>query len=61
MRDRTIILGDFLDEARANNLIATLIYLRDENPEKMITIYFNCPGALMKPTLAVYDVMQQLK
>ena len=48
------MLGDFLDEAKCNNLIATLLYLKQESSTKQITLYFNCPGALMKSCLAVY-------
>lgn len=57
-QDRTLFLGDFLDEQKSNKLIATLLYLREESPSKQITLYFNVPGALIKPSLAIYDVMQ---
>jgi len=56
-RDRIIVLGDFLDEQRSNNLIATLLYLKQENKRKQISLYINIPGALMKPTMAVYDTL----
>jgi len=58
--ERIIVIGDFLDEAKANNLIATLLYLKQESNTKQITLYFNCPGALMKSCLAVYDTMKSL-
>ena len=57
-RERIIILTDFLDEQRSNNLIATLLYLKSESNTKQITLYFNVPGALMKPSLAVYDTLR---
>jgi ATP-dependent Clp protease protease subunit len=60
-RERIIILTDFLDEARSNNLIATLLYLKQQDSTKQITLYFNVPGALMKPSLAVYDTIKSLK
>jgi ATP-dependent Clp protease protease subunit len=59
-KDRTLFLGDFLDEAKSNGLIATLLYLREESPYDEITLYFNVPGALIKPSLAVFDVLQTL-
>jgi len=60
-RERIIILTDFMDEARSNNLIATLLYLKQQDSTKQITLYFNVPGALMKPSLAVYDTIKSLK
>ncbi len=60
-RERIVILGDFLDEEKANNLIATLMYLKNEDPKKQINLYFNVPGALMKPTLAVYDTLMDME
>ena len=59
-RDRIMLVGNFLDEEQANSLIAVLLYLRFEDPKKPISIYFNVPGALMKPCLAVYDTLQTL-
>jgi len=60
-RDRILLVGNFLDEEQANSLIATLLYLRFDDPRKEISIYFNVPGALMKPCLAVYDTLQSLE
>jgi len=59
-RDRIILVGSFLDEEACNNLIATLLYLKFDNIHKPISIYFNSPGALIKPCLAVYDTIQTL-
>ena len=59
-RERIVILGDFLDEEKANNLIATLMYLKNDDPKKQISLYINVPGALMKPTLAVYDTLMSM-
>ena len=50
-----IICSRFLDEDKCNELIGTLLYLKNDNPRLPISIYFNVPGALMKPCLAVYD------
>lgn len=60
-RDRILLVGSFLDEEQANQLIAVLLYLRFEDPKKPISIYMNVPGALMKPCLAVYDTLQTLE
>eukprot|EP00617_Octactis_speculum_P008015 CAMPEP_0185776242 /NCGR_PEP_ID=MMETSP1174-20130828/84972_1 /TAXON_ID=35687 /ORGANISM="Dictyocha speculum, Strain CCMP1381" /LENGTH=256 /DNA_ID=CAMNT_0028464115 /DNA_START=620 /DNA_END=1390 /DNA_ORIENTATION=- len=61
LMDRVIVLGSFLDEEQANNLIATLLYLQKEDREKKISLYMNIPGALLKPSLAVYDTLKSLK
>lgn len=53
-RDRTLFISKFIDEEVANNLIAILLYLRDEDPREPISMYFNVPGALLRPSLALY-------
>ena len=60
-RDRIMLVGNFLDEEQANSLIAVLLHLRFEDPKKPISIYFNVPGALMKPCLAVYDTLMTME
>jgi ATP-dependent Clp protease, protease subunit len=60
-RDRTIFVSTFIDEAAANNLIAIMLYLRSQSPRDPISMYFNVPGALLRPSLALYDLMQQTK
>jgi len=60
-RDRTIMISQFIDEEYANNLIAIMLYLRKENPREPISLYFNVPGGLLRPCLAVYDLIQQTK
>ncbi|CEM00799.1 unnamed protein product [Vitrella brassicaformis CCMP3155] len=57
LRDRVIFVGRFLDEEAANQIIATLLYLRSEDSTRPISLYMNVPGALMKPSLAIYDAM----
>ena len=59
-RERVLLVGNFLDEDQANQLIAILLYLRYDSPSKPISIYFNVPGALMKPCLAIFDTIQSL-
>ena len=56
-----MLVGNFLDEEQANSLIALLLFMRFEDPRKPISIYFNVPGALMKPCLAVYDTLRTLE
>lgn len=60
-RDRIMLIGNFIDEEAANNIIAILLFLRKEDPNKKITLYFNVPGALLRPALAVYDVIGQCR
>lgn len=58
-RDRIMLIGNFIDEEAANNIISILLYLKKESKDDKITLYFNVPGALLRPALAVYDVIQQ--
>lgn len=60
-RDRTIMIGKFIDEEYANEIIAIILYMRKEDYKRDISIYFNVPGALLRPTLAIYDLLQQTK
>eukprot|EP00596_Hydrurales_sp_CCMP1899_P010436 CAMPEP_0119050464 /NCGR_PEP_ID=MMETSP1177-20130426/70070_1 /TAXON_ID=2985 /ORGANISM="Ochromonas sp, Strain CCMP1899" /LENGTH=322 /DNA_ID=CAMNT_0007028893 /DNA_START=207 /DNA_END=1175 /DNA_ORIENTATION=+ len=59
-RDRTLFVGRFLDDEACNQLIASLIWLQSQNSKDPITLYFNVPGAMSKPALAVYDVMRRM-
>ena len=58
LRDRIIFIGDPIDDAYANLLIAQLLFLDAEDPEKDIYIYINSPGGYITSGLAVYDTMQ---
>jgi ATP-dependent Clp protease protease subunit len=60
-RDRTMMIHRFIDESYANNIISIMLYLRDEDPTAPISMYFNVPGAQLRPALAIYDLMQQTK
>lgn len=60
-RDRTIMISNFINDEYANSLIAIILYLRKENPRDPISMYFNVPGASLRPALAVYDLIQQTK
>lgn len=59
-RTRTLFVGRFLDEEAANQLIASLIWLQGQSEKDPITMYFNVPGSIIKPSLAVYDVMRRM-
>ena len=60
-RDRTLFISKFIDEEAANNLISIMLYLRDKDPREPISMYFNVPGGLLRPSLALYDLIQQTK
>jgi ATP-dependent Clp protease protease subunit len=59
-RKRTLFVGRFLDDEACNQLISSLIWLQSQNEKDPITLYFNVPGAIMKPSLAVFDVMRRM-
>ncbi len=61
LRQRTILVGSYVDDVRANNLIAQLVYLEKESNTKPVKLLFNCPGADLRAALAVYDTMQHLE
>jgi len=56
-RDRIMLIGKYIDENAANDIISTILYLRKEGPTEPITLYFNVPGASLRPALAVYDLL----
>mmetsp|Transcript_108273 Transcript_108273/g.345795 ORF Transcript_108273/g.345795 Transcript_108273/m.345795 type:complete len:344 (+) Transcript_108273:49-1080(+) len=61
LRERILFVNEYLDENYANATIAMLLYLQSEDATKPIQIYFAAPGAALKPALALYDTMSQLK
>lgn len=60
-RDRTLMIGKFIDEETANEIISIILYMRKEDYRGDISIYFNVPGALLRPALAIYDLLEQTK
>ncbi|RYH29599.1 ATP-dependent Clp protease proteolytic subunit [archaeon] len=60
-RDRTLFVSRYLDEEACNQLVSSLIWLQGQSNTEAITIYLNVPGAMIRPTMAVYDVMSKLK
>lgn len=57
LSERIIFLGSEIDDHIANLVIAQLLYLESEDPEKDISLYINSPGGLITSTLAIYDTM----
>jgi ATP-dependent Clp protease protease subunit len=58
LKDNIIFLGTEIDDDVANIVIAQLLYLEAENPEKEISLYINSPGGSITAGLAIYDTMQ---
>jgi ATP-dependent Clp protease protease subunit len=61
LRDRIIFLGSAIDDHVANLVVAQLLFLEAENPDKDIQLYINSPGGLVTAGLAIYDTMQYVK
>ncbi|MBI2483174.1 ATP-dependent Clp endopeptidase proteolytic subunit ClpP [Candidatus Uhrbacteria bacterium] len=61
LKDRIIFLGDPIDDAVANTVIAQLLFLESEDPKKEIKLYVNSPGGSVTAGLAIYDTMQYIK
>ncbi len=61
LKERIIFLGSDIDDTTADLVMAQLIFLEYEDPEKDITIYINSPGGVVSSGLAIYDTMQYIK
>ena len=61
LKDRIIFLGTAMNDEVANLLIAQLLFLESEDPDKDINFYINSPGGVVTSGLAVYDTMQYIK
>ncbi len=61
LRERVIFLGQAIDDQVANLVVAQLIHLESEDPDKDISIYINSPGGSIYAGLAIYDAMQFIK
>jgi ATP-dependent Clp protease, protease subunit len=61
LKDRIIFLGDAIEDHMANLIIAQLLFLEAEDPEKDISLYINSPGGVVTAGLAIYDTMQYLR
>ncbi len=61
LKDRIIFIGTAIDDNVSNIIIAQLLFLQMENPEKDISIYINTPGGSVTSGLAIYDTIQFVK
>ncbi len=61
LKDNVIFLGQPIDDTVSNIIIAQLLFLEAENPEKDINVYINSPGGSITAGLAIYDTMQYVK
>ena len=61
LKDRIIFLGDPIEDHVANLIIAQLLFLESEDPEKDIQLYINSPGGVVTSGMAIYDTMQYLR
>jgi ATP-dependent Clp protease protease subunit len=61
LKERIIFIGDAIEDTMANLIIAQLLFLESEDPERDIYLYINSPGGVVSAGLAIYDTMQYLK
>ncbi|MEM9073348.1 MAG: ATP-dependent Clp endopeptidase proteolytic subunit ClpP, partial [Myxococcota bacterium] len=61
LKDRIIFLGTPVDDFVANAIIAQLLFLESEDPDKGVTLYINSPGGIITAGLAIYDTMQYIR
>jgi len=61
LRDRVIMLDTDVSEHSASLIVAQMLFLESENPDKDISLYINSPGGLVTAGLAIYDTMQFIK
>jgi len=61
LRERIVMLGMPIDDQVANVIIAQLLYLEREDPDKDINLYIHCPGGIISAGLAIYDTMELIR
>jgi ATP-dependent Clp protease protease subunit len=61
LKDRIIFLGTAIDDNVANTVVAQILFLQTDDPDKDIHIYINSPGGIVTAGLAIYDTMQYVK
>lgn len=61
LKDRIVFIGTPIDDTVANVVIAQLLYLESDDPDKEITVYINSPGGVITAGLAIYDTMQYVR
>ena len=61
MKDRIVMLNGVVEDNMANLIVAQMLFLESENPDKDINLYINSPGGVITSGLAIYDTMQYIK
>lgn len=61
LRDRKLWIARYIDEEASNSIISSLLYLQSESDKEDIKLYLNIPGANLRPALAIYDAISELK
>lgn len=61
LKDRIIILGSPINDMVASNIVAQLLFLESEDPDKDINLYINSPGGVVSAGMAIYDTMNYIK
>jgi ATP-dependent Clp protease, protease subunit len=61
LKDRIVFIGEPVDDGVANSVVAQLLFLEKEDPERDIEIYINSPGGVVSAGLAMYDAMQTIR
>ena len=61
LKERIVFLGTPIVDQVANNIIAQLLYLEREDPERDVNLYINCPGGVVTAGLAIYDTMRLIR
>ena len=61
LKDRIVFIGSAIDENVASLVVAQLLFLESEDPEKDINMYINSPGGMIHAGMAIYDTMQHIK
>ncbi|WP_407272957.1 ATP-dependent Clp endopeptidase proteolytic subunit ClpP [Radiobacillus sp. PE A8.2] len=61
LKDRIIIIGDEINDQIANSVVAQLLFLEADDPNKDISIYINCPGGSTTAGFAIFDTMEHIK
>lgn len=61
LKDRIIFLGEPIDEPLANIIVAQMLFLESEDPDKDINLYINSPGGMVTAGMAIYDTMQYVR
>jgi ATP-dependent Clp protease, protease subunit len=61
LRERIVFLGSAIDDTVADSIVAQMLFLEAEDPEKDIQIYINSPGGSVYAGMAIYDTMQQIR